>query len=237
MYGRKIPVSVVIAAAGKGSRMGMNENKQYMEVLGKPVLARTIQKFEDCCRVNDIKVVANEADVGFCKENIIKRYGFRKVSEVVPGGPTRQQSVYNGLKRLPADCGIVLIHDGARPFVDARDIANCIDAAEEYGAAVVAVPVKDTVKRSGADGFVGETLDRSSLWYVQTPQGFRYGLIMEAHRKACEDGFAGTDDSVLAERLGYNVRIVHGSCYNIKITTKEDLVFAGLIGEAMPDGN
>ncbi|MGE5614281.1 MAG: 2-C-methyl-D-erythritol 4-phosphate cytidylyltransferase [Bacillota bacterium] len=230
MYSGKILASVVIAAAGKGSRMGMKENKQYIEVSGKPVLARTIQKFEDCCRINDIKVVVNETDVEFCKENIIRRFGFRKVSEVVPGGPLRQQSVYNGLKRLPADCGIVLIHDGARPFIDTQDIINCIDAVEEYGAAVVAVPAKDTIKRSDTEGFVAETLDRSSLWYVQTPQGFKYGLIIEAHRKACEDGFTGTDDSVLVERLGHKVRVVRGSCLNIKITTKEDLLFAGLIG-------
>lgn len=236
MHDREILASVVIAAAGKGSRMGMNENKQHMEILGKPVLARTIQKFEDCRRINDIKVVVDGADVEFCKENIIKRYGFGKVSEVVPGGPSRQQSVYNGLKCLPADCGIVLIHDGARPFIDPRDIINCIDAAQEYGAAVVAVPAKDTVKRSDTDGFVAETLERSNLWLVQTPQGFRHGLIIEAHRKACEDGFAGTDDSVLVERLGHNVRIIRGNCLNIKITTKEDLVFAACIG-ALPGNN
>lgn len=236
MHGGKILASVVIAAAGKGARMGMNENKQYIEISGKPVLARTIQKFEGCCRINDIKVVVNETDIEFCKENIIKRYGFKKVSEVVPGGPSRQQSVYNGLKRLPADCGIVLIHDGARPFIDTRDIISCIDAAEEYGAAIVAVPVKDTIKRSGQGDFVTETLERSGLWYVQTPQGFRHGLIIEAHRQACEDKFTGTDDSVLVERLGYSVRIVRGSCLNIKITTKEDLFFAGLIG-AMPGNN
>lgn len=237
MYSRKILANVVIAAAGKGSRMGMDENKQYMEVLGKPVLARTIQKFEDCCRINGIIVVVNETDVEFCKENITGRYEFKKVIAVVPGGTSRQQSVYNGLKCLSADCGIVLIHDGARPFIDAQDIINCIDAAEAYGAAVVAVTAKDTVKRSDTEGFVGKTLERSGLWYVQTPQGFRYGLIIEAHKKASEDGFTGTDDSVLVERLGHNVRIVRGSCLNIKITTKEDLIFAASICEAMPGNN
>lgn len=221
--------SVVIAAAGKGTRMGLDRNKQYIELLGKPVLARTIQTFEDCALIGEIIVVANMAEVGYCRENITDRYGFKKVRCVVAGGATRQQSVFNGLKHVSPDCGIVLIHDGARPFIDDASIKACVEAAAECGAAIAAVPVKDTIKRADADGFVDETVDRSSLWSIQTPQAFRYQLIAEAHRRAEEEGFEGTDDAVLAERSGLKVRLVMSSYYNIKITTREDLAIAAAI--------
>ena len=224
-------VSAVITAAGKGSRMGMEQNKQYMEVHGKPVLARTIQAFEDCSLVDEIIVTIGEDEVEYCVENIIGKYGFCKVKKVVAGGSTRQRSVYNGLQRVSADSGIVLIHDGARPFIDTGSIAACISAADENGAACAAVPVKDTIKRADAEGFVDETVDRSNLWSIQTPQAFQYELIMEAHRKADNEGFDGTDDAVLAERLGYRVMLVMCSYYNIKITTKEDLTIAEAICE------
>lgn len=218
--------SVVIAAAGIGSRMGMETNKQYLELQGKSVLAVTIQRFEDCNLIDEIIVVANEAEVQFCRNNVIDRYGFNKVKVVVPGGPTRRQSVYNGLRQVSNGCGIVLIHDGARPFVDTHIIEACIDAAENYGAAVAAVPARDTIKRGDREGFVDETVDRSNLWYIQTPQAFRFGLIMDAHTKAEQDGFDGTDDAVLAERMGHKVRLVSGSYTNIKITAREDLIMA-----------
>jgi 2-C-methyl-D-erythritol 4-phosphate cytidylyltransferase len=222
-------VSVVIAAAGKGTRMGLDQNKQYLELAGKPLLARTIQAFEDCALIDEIIVVANEAEVGYCRENITSRYGFGKVRCVVSGGVTRQQSVFIGLKNASADCSIVLIHDGARPFIDNDSIQACIEAAAECGAAIAAVPVKDTIKRANACGFVDETLDRSSLWSIQTPQAFHYQLIVEAHRKAQEEGFDGTDDAVLVERLGLKVRLVMSSYYNIKITTREDIAIAAAI--------
>lgn len=221
--------SVIIAAAGKGTRMGMETNKLYLELTGRPILAVTIQKFEDSALIDEIIVVSNEAEIGYCKRNIIDRFGFAKVKAVVGGGATRQQSVYNGLRQASADCGIVLIHDGARPFIEETVIRECIDAAEKYGAAAAAVPAKDTVKRSDEEGFVTETIDRSKLWYIQTPQAFRYDLIAASHRKAAEDGFEGTDDAVLAERAGHKVRLVMCSYYNIKITTREDLVIAGAI--------
>jgi len=223
---RRSLTSVVIAAAGKGSRMGMESNKQYLELRGKPVLAMTIQRFEDCNLIDEIIVVANEAETEYCRRNVVERYGFKKVKAVVTGGPTRRQSVYNGLQRVSPGCGIVLIHDGARPFIEAHTIEACIDAAEKYGASVAAVPAKDTIKRADGDDFVDETIDRSSLWYIQTPQAFLFGLIMDAHTKAEQDGFDGTDDAVLAERLGHKVKLVTGSYTNIKITTREDLILA-----------
>lgn len=229
MYDDDKTVCAVIAAAGQGSRMGMAQNKQYLEVLGIPILARTIQAFEDCCAVNEIIITVGETEVEYCQLNIVEKYGFQKVKAVVIGGATRQQSVFSGLKSVSPDCGIVLIHDGARPFIDDDSIRACIAAAADCGAAIAAVPVKDTIKRADADGFVDETVDRSSLWSIQTPQAFRCQLIVEAHRRAEDESFDGTDDAVLVERLGLKVRLVMSSYYNIKITTREDLAIAAAI--------
>jgi len=222
----KVKTGVVIAAAGSGTRMGMDINKQYLEIAGKPVLARTIQAFENCGLIDEIIVIAAEHEVEYCRKEIVEKFGFRKVRDVAGGGEFRQQSVYNGLMKVSPDCDIVLVHDGARPFVDSRCIADCIEAARETGAACVAVPVKDTIKRADNEGFVEGTIDRSFLWAMQTPQAFRYDLILEAHRNAILEGYTGTDDAVLVERIGGRVKLVMGSYYNIKITTKEDLAIA-----------
>lgn len=226
---------VVIAAAGKGTRMGTNVNKQYLELSGEPVLAWTVRRFENCRLVNGIVIVVGKDEIEFCKTHIVERYAFKKVKAVVAGGATRQQSVLSGLRRVSACCETVLVHDGARPFVDAKCIETCINVAKKWGAAVAAVPAKDTIKRIGSDGFIDETIDRSGLWYIQTPQGFKYDLIADAHRKAIEDGFDGTDDAILLERIGHKVRVVMGSYYNIKITSKEDLVIAQSIAKMIPD--
>ncbi len=227
--GKKI--CALITAAGKGSRMNMDINKQYIEIGGKPILARTIGIFEECGRVDEIILVVNGNDIVYCKQNIVDTFGFRKVAAIVAGGDTRQASVYNGLSHLKEDCGIVLIHDGARPFVSEESIMESVAVADEFGAACVAVPVKDTIKSADDKNVVRETLDRSRLWSVQTPQTFNYGLILDAHRKALEAGFAGTDDAMLVERLGHPLRLVYGSYYNIKITTEEDLVLAEAIAD------
>lgn len=230
MYGKVLKkVSAVVAAAGKGTRMGLDMNKLYVEIQGRPVLAMTLQKFEESSLVDEIIVVTHKDEVGYCRSNITDRFSFGKVRAIVPGGPTRQQSVYNGLQQVSSDCGIVLIHDGARPFIDGSCIGECIEAAGKYGAAVAAVPAKDTVKRSDDDDFVTGTVDRNGLWYIQTPQAFRYDLILDAHRRAAEEGFEGTDDAVLAERAGHKVKLVMCNYFNIKITTKEDLVIAEAI--------
>jgi len=222
-------VYAVIVAAGAGKRMNMTQNKQFVSIAGKPVLARTIQAFEDCDRIDEIVVVVNGKDIAYCEKEIIERYGFNKVKAVTAGGVERQDSVFNGLKVLDGSCDVVLIHDGARPFVESGIINRCIDGAVEFGSACAAVPVKDTLKISDECGFIAETPDRSRFWQVQTPQAFKYGIIMEAYKSAEKDGFRGTDDSVLVERLGYKTKLVAGSYYNIKITTREDLVF----GEAI----
>ncbi|HOQ08116.1 MAG TPA: 2-C-methyl-D-erythritol 4-phosphate cytidylyltransferase [Clostridiales bacterium] len=219
-------VAAVIAAAGRGTRMDLDINKQYIEIQGMPILAMTIGKFEDCSLIDEIIVVANKDETDYCRKNVIERFGFTKVRTVAEGGESRQRSVYNGLKQVSAGCGVVLIHDGARPFVSTESIIECIEAARSYGAACVAVPAKDTIKESDEEGFVSRTLDRSSLWQIQTPQGFEYGLIMDAHDRAARDVFEATDDAMLAERYGHRVRLVMGDYSNIKVTTREDLVFA-----------
>jgi 2-C-methyl-D-erythritol 4-phosphate cytidylyltransferase len=222
-------VSVIIAAAGSGSRMNMDRSKQYIEINGIPVLSRTIQAFEDCGAVDEIILVVNRDDISYCRQNIVDAYRFKKVKAVVPGGAVRQESVLNGLRQAEGTCDVVLIHDGARPFINSESIVNCIKAADEFGSACTAVRVKDTVKSADEGGMVRQTLDRRELWSVQTPQAFKYDIIMKAHESAQRDGFCGTDDAVLVERLGYSLKIVEGSYYNIKITTREDLVFAKAI--------
>jgi 2-C-methyl-D-erythritol 4-phosphate cytidylyltransferase len=229
---RYLTASVVIVAAGKSTRMNMNINKQFIEISGLPVLARTMKVFEDCDLIREVVLVVNEADIVYCKQEIVDRFGFYKVKCIVAGGAKRQESVSKGLSEVDSDCGVVLIHDGARPFVREECIADCINTAYEFGAACVAVPVKDTIKEADRDNFIQSTLDRSSIWAIQTPQGFKREIIMDAHRKAAEDGFSGTDDAVLVERIGVRIKLVMGSYCNIKITTREDLVFAEAIAQA-----
>jgi len=228
---RNFFVSTVIAAAGKGTRMNLDINKQYVEICRVPLLARTLKVFQDSSLIDEIVLVVNKDDFIYCKQEIVDRYNFTKIKTIVTGGDTRQDSVRNGLGEVSGKTEIVLIHDGARPFISDSCMAECIMAAYDYGASCVAVPVKDTIKRADSSGFVVETLDRSQLWQIQTPQAFKYTLILEAHNKALEEGFYGTDDAMLVERLGYKVKLVMGSYNNIKITTLEDLLLAETIIE------
>lgn len=222
----KTYVSLVVVAAGRGTRMNMNVNKQYIDVGGIPILARTLKIFDDINYIDEIILVVHCDDILYCKEKIIDGNNYKKIKCVVTGGATRQDSVFNGLREVSPKSDVVLIHDGARPFIDEDSVVRCIEAAIQYGVATVAVPVKDTIKSADSEGFVHSTLDRSVLWSVQTPQAFRYDIIMESHKQAQEDGFIGTDDTVLAERLGHRTKLVMGTYNNIKITTKEDLIFA-----------
>ncbi len=222
-------VSAVIVAAGRGTRMNMDKNKMYVEVYGKPILARTVQVFQDSDYIDEIILVVNSRELVLCKQDIVDCYGLDKVKTLVCGGAERQNSVYNGIREVDENCGILIIHDGARPFVSEDNIIDSIDAAVEFGAASIAVPVKDTIKSADTGCFARETLDRSTLWSIQTPQAFKYDLIKSAHEKAEEEGFLGTDDAVLVERLGYKMKLVMGSYNNIKITTKEDLAIAKAI--------
>ncbi len=226
---RGLRACAVIVAGGRGSRMNLDINKQYIDICGRPLLSWTIQAFEDCEVISDIILVTPAEEIIFCKREIVDAFGFTKVKSIVAGGPERQNSVYNGLMELDEECGIVLVHDGARPFVTGELIADVAREAAEYGAVTAAVPVKDTIKAADEEGFVTGTLDRNTLWAVQTPQAFDAALLKEAHKKAAEEGFTGTDDAVLVERMGKKLKIVMGSYENIKLTTPEDIAVAEAI--------
>ncbi|MBZ2175208.1 2-C-methyl-D-erythritol 4-phosphate cytidylyltransferase [Schnuerera sp. xch1] len=219
-------ISVIIAAAGMSNRMGSKINKQFIYLNDKPILAHTVEKFEKCKYVDEIIIVAKEDEINYCKKEIIKRYKFRKVSKIVRGGRERQESVYNGILALDRKTNIVLSHDGARPFVKVKNIIDSIKGAIKYGACVIGTPVKDTIKIVANNKDIDNTPKRDLLWAAQTPQCFKKEIIMEGYRKAIEDKFVGTDDSMLVERLGINVKVIMGNYENIKITTPEDLIIA-----------
>jgi 2-C-methyl-D-erythritol 4-phosphate cytidylyltransferase len=218
----------VIVSAGKGLRFMEGKKKQFHFLAGKPILVHTLDKFETCPLIRSILLVVGQEDMDYCLKEVVEKYRFQKVSQIVPGGKRRQESVKNGIDALPKDADMVAIHDGVRPFVTKAMIEDTIHSAARYGAVVLAMPVKDTIKMSNPDGTVLKTLDRESLWQIQTPQTFQVNVIKEAYYRAAEDGFVGTDDASLVERLGMKVHILPGSYTNIKITTPEDLFLANL---------
>ena len=220
-------VTVIIPAAGQGKRMMAGINKVFLELSGKPILARTVKKFSDCNEVNNLIIVVAEEEISSIKR-LISGIPNVKPFEVVAGGAERQYSIANAIKYLPEDTEIVLVHDGARPLVSEETIKNVIAATMTDGAAIAAVPEKNTVKIVDKKGMVQRTPDRSSVWEVQTPQGFRRDILVQAYKLAEKENFLGTDDSGLVERLGIPVKVVKSDYQNIKITTPEDL----LIGEA-----
>ena len=213
---------VVIVAAGTGSRMNMGINKQFIKLEGKEIIAYTIEKFYNNSNIEDIVVVVKEDESEFFKKEILDQYNFKNV-KIAYGGKERQDSVYNGLKLLDEKCDVVLIHDGARPFVSDKIIDKSIEEAKEHKAIVVGVPVKDTIKVIDNDKNIVDTPNRSVLWAVQTPQTFDYNILIDAYKDAFKNKFYGTDDAMLVERIGYKVKMLEGSYNNIKITTQEDL--------------
>ncbi len=221
--------TVLIPAAGMGRRMGAAVNKQYLQLGGHSILARTLELFEGHPAVSRIFPILPAAEINYFKEQVLRGCRLSKLGGIVPGGKERQDSVRNGLQQLqllgtPPDC-VVLVHDGVRPLLNPELISALIDIAVLKGAAVVGVPVKDTLKEVENELIVA-TPERSRLWQVQTPQAFRFELLFRAYQKAAEDGFAGTDDASLVERLGTQVVMVEGDYRNIKITTPEDLLIA-----------
>jgi len=206
--------------------MGSDIKKPYLKIGSKPILAHTLQVFEKSFLMDDIFVVVSAEDIKHCKDEVINPYNFHKVADVLAGGKTRQASVFNGLQRTSDDTDIIIVHDGVRPFITEKIIEASVESAYQWGAAVVAVPVKDTIKVADNDNFVSSTPDRSQLWAIQTPQVFRREILIKAHLYAQEQNIDATDDAALVEKLGYKVKLVMGSYRNIKITTPEDLVIA-----------
>jgi 2-C-methyl-D-erythritol 4-phosphate cytidylyltransferase len=220
-------IYALIPAAGMGKRMGAGSNKQYLLLDGVPILAHTLRVFEEASFIAGIYIVSPEQEIPFCRSEVVERYGFSKVRAIVAGGAERQHSVQNGLNAMQGveNDDLLLIHDGVRPFVPVSVLQAAAAAADKFGGAVVAVPVKDTVKVA-RDGIITETPPREQLWLAQTPQAFRFGLIQAAHAAAQAEGFLGTDDASLMERQGFPLHIVMGDYRNIKITTPEDMALA-----------
>lgn len=217
---------VIIPAAGQGKRMKAGKNKQFIELNEIPIIIHTLRVFEDHSQCSGIILVINEAEKADF-QYLIEKYQIKKVRQLVFGGKERQDSVYNGVKAVRYD-ELVLVHDGARPFVTQESIELLVTKAVETGASVLAVPVKDTIKKA-EEGIVIETVERSTLWSVQTPQAFQLKLLLEAHDQARNEGYLGTDDASLLEKAGQPVSIVAGDYTNIKITTPEDLYIAEAI--------
>jgi 2-C-methyl-D-erythritol 4-phosphate cytidylyltransferase len=227
-------VCAVVPAGGTGTRMGGTVPKQFLELDGKPILYYTLKTLQDCGIITELILVVPEKEYdNACTDWLGKP---EIVTKVVVGGEKRQDSVYNGFCELSPQTEIVLVHDGVRPFLSHQMIQESVDAAREYGAAITAIPVNDTIKKVDVSGLVSKTVDREGLWRVQTPQVFRYELLEEAFKKANSNKFYGTDEGTLIEHLGKPVKVVEGSEQNIKITRPEDLRLSEIfISKAFPE--
>lgn len=231
---------VILAAAGQGKRMGRRVNKVLLSLAGQPVIKYSLDVFEALPDVEEIIVVAHPQEVSVMEQDIVKRYGYRKVRKIVPGGRERQDSVWAGLNAMDDKLNLVAVHDGARPLVSPELALRVIKTARNFGAACPGVPCKDTLKKVGTDGRVEATLDRSQLYQIQTPQVFEISRLKEAYRQAISRGFMGTDDAVIYEEFCGPVQVVEGDYRNLKITTEDDMYMAQgiLSGErAMRVGN
>lgn len=218
-------VTAIILSAGQGKRMGGRVNKQFLEIDGRPLLAYTLDKFQEHPLITDIVIVSREEEMAYCRQKVIAKYDFAKVKKIVPGGKERQDSVYQGLLALSEDTEWVVVHDGVRPLVSSEVITRVLQVAFAKGAAIVGVPAKDTIKVVSAGQMVQDTPARKTLWHVQTPQVFKKELLVQAYEEALTLSWQGTDDASFVERLGVPVCVVPGEYDNLKITTPEDLVF------------
>lgn len=221
--------SAIILAAGSGTRMNSALPKQYMDLAGLPVLTRTLMVFDKHPAIEHIFLVVSANDTNYCREHILSGSSWRKTVRLVTGGKKRQNSVYNGLKAAETNIGedeIVLIHDGARPFVSKEMITACIEGAAESGACILGIPASDTLKRVDSAGIIHGTISRENVWMAQTPQAFFLKLIRDGFENVMNKGLSVTDDAAVLESAGIPVRIIPGSRTNMKITTPEDLDFA-----------
>lgn len=218
-------ITAIIPAAGQGKRMNISKNKLFLTLYDQPLLVHSALALSMCPEINDLVIAVAEAELAEVRDMLSNVRGL-KPWQVVVGGSERQYSIANALKAVSPDTKFILVHDGARPLIEPETISKLIAAIRRYKAAGIAVPVKDTIKKGDAEHFAVETPPRSTLWSMQTPQGFDAELLREAYKKAEMDNFLGTDDASLIERLGIRVKLVEGSYRNIKITTPEDLIVA-----------
>lgn len=219
----------VIVAAGLGTRMGAPVPKALIDVAGRPLLARTLERMASSHCFDAPPLVTYPAGYESAFRRCLGDSGLE--ATLIPGGAERQDSVRLALASLPPDIELVAIHDAARPFVPISSVEDSLEAAREYGAATVAIPVTDTILEADGEAFLVNTPERARLWACQTPQSFRYSVILEAHHRAAQEGFLGTDDASLVRRMGGAVKLVMGHAYNIKITRPEDLIWARAIVE------
>jgi len=218
-------IGIVIPAAGQGKRMGVGYNKQFLSLMGQPILAHTVRLFQESSFVSEIVIVGAESDLLVIKE-IVNFYKFDKVVAISQGGAQRQASVHAGVQALSPTIQRVVVHDGARPLLTLQAFHRFLGETEDFSAAIMGIQLKDTIKRVDISGKVLETLPRVRLRAVQTPQIFERGILEEAHNEAASVGYYGTDDAALLEWMGYPVQMVEGSQENIKVTTPDDLWLA-----------
>jgi 2-C-methyl-D-erythritol 4-phosphate cytidylyltransferase len=222
--------AAIIPAAGSGERMGSSIKKPYIILQGMPLLSHTLRVFAEAPDIAELIVTVNPGQEDYCRKQVVEGCAIAKPVTVVAGGSRRQDSVRNGLASISGSVDLIMIHDGARPFVTVQMIKDALEITRLKRATTMAVPVKDTAAMVAKDTAVIErTLERDCLYLIQTPQTFERELICEAHRRAWAEGFAGTDDASLVERLGVPVSVIMGSYDNIKITTQEDMLFAEAI--------
>lgn len=220
--------TAIVLAAGSGKRMNSKVHKQYLIIQDRPVLYYSLKAFEDSA-VDEIVLVVGKGEEKFCRKEIVDKYGISKVKAIVEGGKERYHSVFEGLKQT-SDADYVLIHDGARPFVNQDIIRRCMQEVQKYQACVVGMPVKDSIKIADEEGYAKQTPDRKNVWMIQTPQTFSYALIYEAYEEMLKtEDTAITDDAMVLERIkGKKSKLIEGSYRNIKITTPEDLLIANV---------
>lgn len=220
-------IKAIILAGGYSKRMNSKVPKQLAKIGNKPLLAYALDTFERCKAIDSIILVVHKKITHQCR-NLIKRYNYKKIEQLVVGGRTRQKSVFNALRRI-RDCDYVIIHDGARPFVTQKIISRVIKAVKDSGALTCAVKATDTIVEA-KEGFIDCFLCRNTLWHIQTPQAFKFDLIFQAHREArAKKIFNSTDDTCLVLKLKHKIRIIEGGYVNLKITTPEDLGLAKLL--------
>ncbi len=217
---------VVIAAGGTGSRFGSDIPKQFIEANGIPVISHTISKFQNSDYISEIVIVAHKDYLVYCND-IVKSFGFSKVTSIIEGGNSRQQSVSKGLKQLNSE--YVLIHDAARPLVKTEDIDKCCRALYECEACALGSKVTDTLKLSKDGEYISHTVDRSNLWAIETPQCFKKDVIIRCHKNAVFENFSATDDCMLAEKYGVKIKIIQSDSNNLKITNYKDLAVAEVL--------
>ena len=228
-FGKALRTVALIPAAGLGLRIGGSVRKQFRTVGGFPLVVHALRVFQASPIIDGIALAGPEADLPDCRTDIAEAHGFTKVLHVVAGGRERQDSIRQALTVLDERVDIVVIHDAVRPCVTELMVEQVVEAAKAEGAAIIALPMRDTVKQVGPDGLIERTIDRKPLWLAQTPQAFRRDWLQDAHRKAHAEGLSATDDAYLLEWMGHPVKVLEGSGENIKVTRPEDLI----LGEAI----